>query len=112
MSDQEVLKLILAKVTVIEEKVNVIEEKVNVMEGTLIEHSQLLAALEHRTEENTAQLNHVVADVQRVVGSNANIQKNLTQVQEELVKHGNLLDVLAVRSTHQEAELRSLKQVK
>jgi chromosome segregation ATPase len=61
---------------------------------TLDEHTQLLKALEHRTEENTAQINSIAENVEYLKG---------TQARQE-----RILERLSLRSIEQETEIQFL----
>lgn len=85
-------------VNVLKNDVSILKNEVSSIKSTLDEHTQLLKALEHRTEENTAQMNSIAENVEYLKG---------TQTRQE-----KILERLALRSIEQEAEITWLKRAK
>lgn len=109
MSEQ-LLREILAEVKDIKKKIEFIEvrmsrmeTRMDFMESTIAEHSGLLHELEHRMEENTAQLTSIAEDIHYIKG-------DIAKLHEENKKRGIVIDMIAIKLTQQEAEIWDLKK--
>jgi chromosome segregation ATPase len=73
-----------------------IQKDINSMKGTLDEHTQLLRALEHKTDVISAEVINIKHDVAEVHGEVKSIRKDLSQV--EMVTANNWADIAKLKA--------------
>lgn len=86
-----------------ESRMDSMEGRMDTMQSTLNEHTQLLQALEHRVEENTAQLITIAEDVNQIKGETTNLKA-------EVYKQGLLINGLAAQSANHDTDIKILKK--
>ncbi|KJS19055.1 MAG: hypothetical protein VR72_20145 [Clostridiaceae bacterium BRH_c20a] len=101
-SDISVLK---SDVSMLKSDVSKLNEKVDILEGKSDEQRDLLLALEHRTEENTAQLHSLAENINYIKGD---IKKGF----DNHKKQERLLERLSLRSIEHEADIAHLSPVR
>jgi len=108
-SDVSVLKsdvsMLKSDVSVIKSDVSMLNEKVDILEGKSDEQRDLLLALEHRTEENTAQLHSLAENINYIKG-------DLKKGFDNQKKQEKLLERLSLRSIEHEADIAHLRPVR
>lgn len=86
-----------------ETRMDSMDTRMDTMKSTLDEHTDLLHALEHRTEENTAQLTALSENVHYIEGQ-------INRLNNEVYKQGEFLEMFAIKNAKQEAELFEMKR--
>lgn len=80
------------------------ESRMDSMQSTLDEHTALLQALEHRVEENTAQLTALAEDTNC-------IRQSVTRMEKKIDKQNAIIEMIVIKYSEQEAELGKLKRI-
>jgi len=108
-SDVAVLKsdisMLKSDVSTLKSDISMLKEKVDILEGKSDEQRDLLSALEHRTEKNTALLHSLAENINYIKG-------DLKRVADNQEKHEKLLERLSLRSIEHEADIAHLRRVR
>ncbi|WP_371378779.1 hypothetical protein [Sporomusa aerivorans] len=75
-----------------------------------LEHGQ--KRLEHGQTEILSEIKNLKESDQALLDLVEKTYRNTEQIESKLEHHANMLDVLAARTTHQEAEIKGLKIAK
>ncbi|WP_418792086.1 hypothetical protein [Phosphitispora sp. TUW77] len=111
MDERSMLEFLVQKVTSMDTILCGVKSDVTGMKSTLKEHTGLLNSLEHRTEENTAQLAAISETTNYNKGCITHIQTDIISIKETLGKHNTLLEVLAARSLKHEADVIHIEKL-
>lgn len=80
----------------IQKDIILMQKDIGSMKSTLDEHTQLLGALEHKTDVISAEVNNIKHDIAEVHGEVISIRKDLSQV--EMVTANNWADIAKLKA--------------
>jgi chromosome segregation ATPase len=117
---QSTVNTMQSDISDLQSEVGGIKSTIEVMQSTLDEHTQLLKALEHRTEEHSAKLTAIGERLNYTEGLNTKVDRlenKLGKLEDKINKiagvqthHSDMLDTLILSVAHHNADIVGLKR--
>lgn len=85
-----------------------VKSDISVMKATLQEHTDLLRALEHRTEENTAQLLQISEDLNYLKGTVASQGKEIDELKMLRSEDRRIIEAVSAMVIKHESQLKTM----
>ncbi|MHB8170761.1 MAG: hypothetical protein ACYDG6_04365 [Thermincolia bacterium] len=99
---------IKSEISVMKSDITAMKSDIGVMKATLQEHTDLLKALEHRTEENSAQLLLISEDVSCIKGDLANHGKEITELKLSRAEDRRIIEAMSAMVIKHESQLKTI----
>lgn len=107
--DQEILDNFLEKVEVIVKRaMSDVKSDISTIKSTLKEHTDLLQALEHRTEENTAQLVQISEDLNFLKGTVSSHAQEINELKQSRSEDRRIIEAVSAMVIKHESQLKTM----
>lgn len=96
MTNEEFQKIVLEKFSSVEGQLSRVEAQLTKVKGQLDEHTQILQALIHSSEVNTAERDKMANDIRHIRGEITGLRKDIAQV--EIVTASNWNEIAKIKA--------------